>query len=1169
MSPRPEYLDYRLDGLNLIEAAAGTGKTYTIQNLVVRFLLERRLPIGSLLVVTFTEAAAAELKERIRLVLTSMLKATEGDQIDSERESCLLENAVQAGTSRDECAKLLRMALLMFDEAPISTIHGFCAKILGENAFESGILFRSELVQDPSAIIAELGMDFYRKTFYRPDSELMLTLAEVAGITPDSLLDIARKKLNCPRLIVKAPEVAQNADSEELCRQAATLIAQLPECDLPDLLSEITPYLNKLGDIAATDAPEVAAKLFDAPLSAANLKQLFKFGRSFLTGKIKKRLNGEAQGVVEQVLSDPIFDLPDQLENIVYGFGVALKLEASGYIRREFDKRKTRDNFITFNDLLNLLHCALYAPQSRLSTVLRERYKVAIIDEFQDTDPVQYEIFTHLFRRPDSTLYMVGDPRQAIYSFRGGDIATYRRAVEELQDAGGHRYCLSTNFRSSAAMINAVNTIFHEHTMPFADQEIDFPQVSASESAPKLLRNEEESTHPLRVIHAPEANQEVCQNLVVWKVLELLNDRTIRLSERDEPGIRPGDIAILTLAGYEAQNIAEKLRFLHIPAVFTNVGNIFATEDAKELLTVLRVVASGNIRDLPGLLVTPLGGRSLEEIARLQEDAETAQLHLEQSNLRQLQQLWENGSFIEFFNALLAVYHIRSRYPALPHGERKLTNLLQLGDLLEQESARSGLTPAGIVDFLAERIADPGKVTNEEFQQLLETDREAVKLMTVHGSKGLEFPIVLLPGLHGDNAEKHAETFHNRAGQLEYDLSQTENLIAQHERLQELLRLAYVAMTRAKYGCFVYWGKSNKKTTALDWLFRMRDFNPDGEFGISLLAAADQDPDIPPELRDRPPATIQRDIYRAVPDAEIQLELLPGSPQIDHLWQFVSYSSLSPRSGVDTPFDYEQSEIENISPDTPTEGGIFSIRGGAATGNAWHRILELADFQSKNETELRRLIQWQLSDFGVANADEEEKQSLTLQMVRDVLTSPLEGADKIRFRLRDVPKNERLAELEFAYGFNAGFTTKQLQSILADFARTRFGLVEWPAWSRTVSGGCLNGFIDLLFRHHGKYFILDWKSNRLGGRSANFLPDRLKEEMTRNFYFLQYLIYTVATVKFLRLRLGKFGEKEYDSLFGGVFYLFIRGISPEYPGRGVFYDKAPYQLIRQLEEIIG
>ncbi len=1144
---RPAWLDYRLLGWNLIEAAAGTGKTYTIQNLVVRFLLERRLPIRSLLVVTFTEAAAAELRDRIRAVLTATLEAAQG-QAAQERELLLLQQAEEAGVSREECVELLRHALLGFDEAPISTIHGFCAKILEENAFESGVLFRSELVKDVSGILAELGMDFYRRTFYGPGPELRSAMAVAAEVTPEKLLHLANLRFAHPELVVQSNV---SGEPELFLQEAQTLLLEIRESGLPEALEEFAPYLNKLHDIHAVDAPAIAV----SALNSNDVKSLLRFSLSALADKVKKKPKGTTAEAVLARLEKGPFVLLDRLDEVVRNYGVALRLAAADFIRREFAARCGRENFMTFHDLLNRVHEALHRPGGVLRSVLCSRYPVGIVDEFQDTDPIQYEIFRVMFQHSGGTLYMVGDPRQAIYSFRGGDVATYRRAVRELQASGGEKYELAVNYRSAAAMIADVNTLFHEHPDPFDDDSIHFPKVAAPQDSPAFIRDGVAETHPLRILKLPEAGEAECRRRTVQVVRELLTDPALQIPGQETPGVRPCDIAILVLRGYEAELLADDLHACHIPAVFTRTGNVFASEDARELLIVLRAASSGSVRLLANILATPIGGMSLSELVVLGTERGERRLAEEQEKLRKLQTLWDSASFIEFIHALLGAYDVHRRYPTLPRGERKLTNLLQLGDLLEQESSRRGLSPTGVADFLAERIAAPDKGDSEEYQQLLETDREAVTLMTVHGSKGLEFPIVLLPGLHLVDARKRAELFHNSDGELVYDLTASADgqKIAEKERLQELLRLAYVAVTRAKYHCRIIWGKGPERS-ALTWLLATR--------GAAALPEAllEQDDFSPPERH-----------YRYIPEERVELELLPLQLAVDPAWQFVSYSSLSPQGRHDSPYDYDHdSEKELPEMEAPPESGIFSIRGGAAAGNAWHRIFELADFSADEET-LRALALPPLSDFGVLRGgeDPEEKLSLTVRMVQDVFLAPLHGAGGECFRLADVPRADRLTELEFAYRFRSGFTTGALRDALASYAAGRFGLTEWPLWNRTVSGGCLNGFIDLFFRHNGRYYLLDWKSNRLEGRSANFSPERLPSAMVDSFYFLQYLIYTVAAVKYLRMRLGQFGAEEYEKLFGGVFYLFVRGVTPEHPGRGVFFDKPPFELIHRLEELIG
>ncbi len=1133
-------LDYRLTGRNLIEAAAGTGKTYTIECLTVRFLLEKRLPIRSILAVTFTEAAAAELKERIRSTLVKMLDAPE-----SGREQQLFLRAEAAGVPREEAEKLLRRALLDFDDANISTIHGFCLRVLGENAFESGVLFRSELLKDVSGIVNELGMNFYRETFYRNDgeSEARAALAAAAGITPKSLTKLVFLQLAHPRIHFLADvEWGQPAELKGM-------LEHFCEHDSAAALEQLVPLLNKIDG-----TPARLRELLENPWAPGALGELTAYSATFLNSKIPKRAKEDAVRKARELIETGNFALLDPLPGLIRGYETYLELAAAGSIHRELEARKKRDNILTFNDLLDLVHRALSVPGSPLLAALRGRFRAGIVDEFQDTDPVQYEIFDLLFPQPDSTLYMVGDPRQAIYAFRGGDIATYRRAVRELETGGGVRYNLAVNYRSAPAMIGDVNLIFARHARPFADREIGFPEVQAPEGA------EAASGHPLRIVRVPDASAELCRQLATAKTLELLAE-----------GFRPRDIALLVFTNREGDELCRLLRGANVPAVFTRVGSVFSSEDATELLTALRA-ASGGGAPLFNMLGTPLGGKSLAEIVALRRPENMTEFEKEQTRFRRLQLLWEEGgSFIEFFQAFLAAYRIRERYPLLPGGERKLTNLLQLGDILQQESAKRNLTPAGVTDFLAGKIADPESASGEEYMQLLETDREAVKIMTVHGSKGLEVPVVLLPGLFLGDAGKRAGAYHNAEGVLEYDLSDSPGsvLCAANEQLEELLRLAYVALTRAKFRCFLYWGKPSRGSVAtpLDWLFCRRELDPAEQLTpIELLAQAPE-PRIPPELLEFQELPAESSAYR--PDAQpIELELLATRLGIDAHWRFISYSSLMPQGG-DSPYDYDREEGAKFDHEEAEQTGIFSIRGGAAAGNAWHRILELADFDA-DEAQLRQIALPQLRDFGLLRAGEEaeEKLALTVGMIQDVLASPLAG-EYDRFALKEIPRRDRLSDLEFLYELRNGFTGGDVAHLLAPYAKERFGLDTWPEWNHLLSGGCFNGCIDLLFRRNGRYYILDWKSNRLEGKLGNFQPGRLTGEMRRHFYFLQYLIYAVATVKYLRTRLGRFDKEEYEAQFGGVFYCFIRGMSPAAPGRGVFYDRPAYELVAELERVIG
>lgn len=1186
MNPTPlNSLTCPLDGANLIEAAAGTGKTYNIQNLTVRLILERNLPVESILVLTFTEAAAAELRRRIRSILQTTLSFLQQPEPGPEegREAALIEAAATAPepTDRAECVRRLRRALLHFDEATITTIHGFCRRVLGDFAFESGVLFNSRLEKEYSKLLLELAQDFYRRNFYRKEHAALRALfAERSALTPEELMRPAARRIGQPQIRFRSRAARA---PEEYLEEAARCLEEVKFHFRAELFDRLEGKLNKpyKGEWFDSAAARIAGFAAGAGLDRELLEDLIALAPEALLGKVSNpnsRPGAERERQVREVTLEPFFQICGALGEAVELYPEALKQEAVRELSSAFEARKLRENFQTFDDLLTRVHRALRRPGSTLLPALRRRFPVGIIDEFQDTDPIQYEIFHSLFLHPGGTLFLVGDPRQAIYAFRGGDIATYRRAVRDLDAAGGRKYTLDSNFRSSAPMIRAVNRIFRDHASAFADPEILFPGVTAppkenGEPEPGILADGVEEPHPLRICYDPEAGDDDLRDACADRILALLADRSLRIPGR-EPGIRPDDIAVLTLQWREAEAIRDRLNRRGVPAVITRTGNVFASPETGELIAMMEAALEpGRLDRVIRALATPIGGVSADDLLRLRTPGGETELGSRSETFESLSRLWTEGSFLVFFNAMLTRFRVRERFPAMPGGERKLTNLLQLGDLLQKEAALRRLPPGGQLRFLEGKWLDPESADSEEAEQLLETDRAAVKIMTVHRSKGLEFPVVLLPDLFRRKAsdKRNRELYHLPDGSLEYDLSGDPAAAgrAADETLQELLRLAYVAMTRAKYLCILFWKNDRSPQSALDWLFRFRSaagFDSPGR----LLAKGGAAAEIPEEMRAAPLREVPAG-FRPWLDPSRQLREPELALAVDPAWQLASYTALSPHSAggeAGAGFDYDDDEPEEM-PQSGDRGG-FALPGGAAAGNALHRILESLDFDADRET-IRSVAAPQLRAYGLIRSPEQasELENATAELLSGVLHTPLEAGDGCCFSLSEIPRRDRLAELEFNYHFRRGFHTSEIRRTLESYAKEKFHLEFWPEWNRHLSGGVLTGFIDLVFRHHGKFFIIDWKSNRLGGRRRNFAAAALPEAMAANFYFLQYLFYTVALRKYLELRLGRFTGAEYEAQFGGVFYLFLRGVSPDHPGDGVFHDRPPYALIRQLEEIIG
>lgn len=1183
--------DCPLTGVCVIEAAAGTGKTYNIQNLFLRFIVERALPVQSILVMTFTEAATAELKERTRRILHDASAYLEAPESVANEERVRLENLLgrlRETVSEENMKKRLRDALLDFDAATIVTIHGFCQRMLSEFAFESGVLFNTEIRTDQDGLVRAVLTDFIRMEFYPEDADgLRSELLKNTGFSVESAFPLVKGIVARSDLHVRTA-LPENYSPEEYRARIAESIGRLRTLYRPGVLTKLCATLNK------EYAPEVREKMekdLEKWVRTGSLYGILKVLLDCSPEKIARYANKRKKEnvmLLAEELRNAFFAEAENLKSLTDLYQAALPLTAAEFVKAKLEEQKERENFQTFDDLLIRVRDSVLRPDSRLTPAIRKKFSVAVIDEFQDTDPVQYETFHRLFaEREDPALFLVGDPRQAIYAFRGGDIATYRRAVRECGAAGGVQYHLTDNYRSSAPMIEAVNEIFMAHPFPFADAEIEYPEVSAPvlEDGRKrrgLFENGEEMKNPLKLCYlrsdppvSISALRDRALRSCAAEILRMLQSPHLQRPDGDSARpLRPNDFAVLVFNGFEGKLMKAELAKLRIPSVIPRTGNVFDSTAAAELERVLSAVAApSDARIAADAMQTALLGYSTEDLIRIHADT-AAPLPLDgvQEKFSELSSKWRRGSFIEMFHEMLLIFRIRERLLRLPDGERTLTDLLHLRELLHRESSAGSLSVTGLLHYLAkQRNPETRSEQSEDMETLLETDRAAVTIMTVHKSKGLEFPVVMLPALFSLDMEKHAENYHREDGTLERDLTGDPRCaaLARAERLQELLRLLYVALTRAKYACCVYWGDCKAKNTALDWLFSLRHLDrlPEMDAIVKSFETVTGTPlaAIPQECRI--PESLAEGVY--VP-ARDRVPLLPfrewtGRPDSD--WRFTSYSGMTPQGhSTDLPYDFDAEDGEG-EPDSAE--GLFGIPGGRNTGNAWHELLETIDFRNSDPRELERIAKNKLESFGLPK--DGPTLDLTCRMVRNLLTAPLLPPwETTPFTLSSVSRENRLSELEFCYRFQAPFRTSSVRVLLREYLERTFGSDGGGSdWDLHFSGGYLTGFIDLLFRHNGRIYLADWKSNKLKGRLGNFHQEGLKREMMKHFYPLQYLIYSVAVFKYLRLRNGSFTKEDYERLFGGVCYFFLRGVSPESPGRGVFFDRPPYELVMELERILG
>jgi exodeoxyribonuclease V beta subunit len=1232
---RPNIFDLTrspLEGFNLIDASAGTGKTYTICGLVLRLLLEKDLTIEQILVVTYTEAATEDLRDRIRQKLRQALDAINTPPSDDE----FLQEYLATLKDCKEAANRLSEALRSFDAAAIFTIHGFCQRTLIENSFESNTLFDTELIADDSYIIKEIVEDFWRRNFSHC-SKLFSQYASIK-LTPDALHDFLSPFMPHPFLKF-IPDIEFVSGCNHLSDTEAEYIesyrtvsrewtAARHEVSLDLLQSQvlnrniykragIPVIINYMDDMAAACLP--SPHLFDRFV-------LLTSSRITSGTKVKETPN---------IL--PFYQLCENLvilrNNLLTQYDrclLALKKRLLDSFRHELALRKARDNVFSFDDLLQKLHEALSGPGGpAFARTVAQKYPAALIDEFQDTDPLQFEIFKSIYNE-HSLLFLIGDPKQAIYSFRGADVFTYMDAAADSPLA---HHTLGVNHRSTPELVKAVNAIFCRAQKPFIFEAISFQPVNAApKEDPEYLTIDGKQEEPFILWYLggiagseedtlasnrknPRISKTAARSRIISQVaaevcrlLNLASENRIHINDRK---LLPGDIAILVRKNDEARKMQQALTELYVPSVLHSGDDLFASEEAQELSLLLNAIAvPNNIRRVKSGLLTRFIGLQANVIYLLQANCQESEEIVERwlTKFRTYHALWTHYGFIQMFWAVIRENRVRQRVLASVNGERVLTNILHLAEILHQEAVNKGLNITGLIGYLHERLASH-QVKNIEHQLRLESDEDRVKIVTIHKAKGLEYTVAFCPftweGLrlgtkrgclfHLQEADKKtALIFDAGSPELENHLQR-----AQQEEMAENLRLLYVALTRAVHRCYLFWGPFNgAETSAPAYLLHQDPI--ENANSVSAVETANtlmqkvaarflglSDHEILADLQDlaaTAEGTIRISSAEELPEiclldnAErtIQLRYQKFTGVIASDWKISSFSSLTASRStlIDDsqalqdkvldrdeihavqPFSTEQAEQEDKTFD------ISSFPHGARPGTFLHELLEQADFSNEHPVQ-ESLIYEKLQYFGY-----ETSWYPVIAQLLENLGNVLLHNDIPDLKLSNVPSANCLHELEFYFplsrltpdAIKRIFCTQELHETSVEGA-ARMGR-QLNRLTFAPARGYMRGFIDLVFEFEDKFYLVDWKSNYLGFSIENYRQDKLADSMLSGFYFLQYHIYCLALHLYLQKRLPDY---RYESHFGGVFYVFLRGIKQNLgPGYGIYHDLPDLSTIELL-----
>ena len=1148
MKPRPlDILELPLQGCQLIEASAGTGKTFSITRIYLRLLLERQLDVRNILVMTFTRAATEELRGRLAQELRHALE--NWGSFDSDD---LFYQTLQVRFPAEHARSLLHRALLFLDEAPVYTIHGFCSRVLERHAFSTGMDFHTEMEQELDDMILDAVRDWYRQ-LARCEQDYRILARRWPD--PEAFFASFGKLLGRGRdLAAPDPEAirAQWLAEKQACRESLEqhqkgLFDFLVDAhkQREQRIEEWQALMDWLDQADSSPMPARAAAFLD--------------GRRWSRSAGKKDI--DAWLSCAKALKQEAAKLATRLEH-----AESAGLVAAGLSRIEAGIRQAKRarRVMGFDDLVERLAAALSGDGGEaLGAVLAHEYPVALVDEFQDTDPLQYRILQCIYtpaRRQETALYLIGDPKQAIYAFRGGDVFAYLRARADA-DTQWH---MDTNWRSSTAMVASVNRLFHGISAEASDASvfglgIEYTPVKASGRGDELPLHDAQNGAALQLVHFP-SHEEYADNfgnnkagfrqvIAHWCAVEISRLLAGEVCLGEAP-LQARDIVILVRDRTEAEEIKRALDVIGQPSVYLSLRDkLFASEQAADLYQALSgILELEDERLARASLANVYLGGDAQRLQRMNEDEDYWEDQHRQ--LQRLRELWYQRGFVAMGLTLLHEYY----RPPRQDRERALTNSLHLLELLQQASQRHR-QPQQLLNWLGEQIRGEGE--NVEAELRLETDADLLRIQTLHGAKGLEYPVVFLPfatrykdpTLFG-NKPREMLVYHDRQTLEPVNYLGRESEIvelAREEGHAEAVRLMYVAVTRAIARCYVcstpfkgYADSALGQVLGLDaegdLQTRLQDLARDSDT-IALMVPKDQ----------------HFQAWSGQTPEQERLQLAPAyfSGRIRRDWWLGSFSALTRNlrhGGLSLP-DRDQDESQRVE---SADQLRFALPAGASAGNLLHAVFEHLDFSAP---QWQQVLKKPLDGYGPL--PEGFGQDDLVAWLQAVLDTPLPAG----LRLGQLSFSQTLRETAFYFPMLGG-SSAALGHLLARH-REEEQAVELPVSSQLH--GMMHGFIDLIFQWQGQYFLADYKSNFLGNRLRDYSLSSMEVSMRQSFYDLQYLLYALALHRYLTVRLPGYDP---DRHFGGVYYFYLRGMSPE-GQEGVYHRKLSGELLRQLDALFG
>jgi exodeoxyribonuclease V beta subunit len=1127
----PEQIEYKsfdaatvmLHESNLIEASAGTGKTYSIAILVLRLLLEKQVTIRQILMVTFTKAAVAELEERIRLFIRSAYKASQGKSIKDENIKALVQRAAEMSGAK-QVEQQLKDAILFLDETSVLTIHSFCQQTLNEFAFETNQLFGAEMIPDIRKIIEDELNKSWRKNITTMPVNLLNAIW-------NSGMKAALKKA-----------IEQHLSGKRYFGYDKTTEYKVDESHHREWLNSIASITNnetklrqELVDYVVQNTEQIIKNTTNKT-AQNNVLPFIKSPEDFLMHIWKKRTSAYIPKSFPELLTrlEACDDCGTERDSIIQTIISQVNFLVIQEVSKGVANFKLRNNLLSYDDMIQNLHVALVGRDNPiLVRAMQDKYKAVFIDEFQDTDRQQFEIFDKAFGT-NTILFYIGDPKQSIYAWRKADIFTYFKARNAVQ----HLYGMNHNYRSNASLITAMNHLF----LPVKDFDTFFfngdkdaityhPVESPEPNTKGAFLKGGEPDVPISIFNV--AGKDEMAEAVSFHIAQLLWEQTYQLKVKQvSRNINPSDIGVLVRKADQGRDVKSALAKLGIPAVTIDDSKVLQSKEATHVLYLIEAMATPDRSTINRALLSPFTGLDTRSILLLDDE-----ITLKLFNNYKLR--WQQDGIYTAIMDFVTDFGVRKILlpEANEAGERVITNMFQVAELLHQEQSRKNSSMTELISWLKRNI-DGMESEGDEYTQRIESDEEAVKIVTIHKSKGLEYNIVFAPFLDLVQRDNYSFFSFRDPGSGDYVGVEKDRLndhqVAWYSEQaeQENRRLLYVTITRAVYKCIIFRNESK--------------YTSNSTLSTFLRALHNTDPEFIQFEKDSPVLPV-RTVKKTMSGESVRTNEPVNFHLLEQNWRKMSYTMLAAKGDISPRLRSYKHE------DAYETFILHTLKRGAKTGNLLHYIFENINFS--NDAYWNRVLKEAIRRFVPG------QQELYLPMLHQLLRHVFDTEiiiDDIKFSLAEVAFNKRIAEFEFDFPVPEFFPdllndlSDELASInVRNFHDLSAGQLE----------GIMNGKIDLFFEHLGRYYILDWKSNYLGPTADDYAATFLTNAMNESNYHLQYLIYAVAAKKYLESRLPSF---DYTNQFGGVMYLFVRGMRAG-KDTGIFTCKPSLERISRLE----